>query len=576
MNTEQSKISKYDHHLLLPVLQAVYFIAAYLLFNLLSGSIAWAQSEVIQGPVAAVGHGKLIAPDGEIITPTPEFIREAQNIYRRQLIERLPEEKKSDFNSRINKLIKQDTPEIDQVFVNSEVISTLINEASPANSANLLSINGMLQQKYWELVTDTQGGGGLNKKFEPSIKLQRALTKNKIGTSIAALTTTLGGQDYIEQCDKAGVPVPPDWGSPLWQKKGALGVNFLKDGTDDEADVYTYESTSPKGLCIALPRYKQGKNSSYVHGIICQGNDTSKSCFWDSRKFAGGIPFNGITPITSNLFVGGTDLVSNGQGVCTDCHAGENNFVVHPAPSPLALGDILKAAKRVDPVVSASWPQNQLSQASSTVPAECGGSCHSEAGKMGRFPLLSNKMGGYCSVLAKAIIETMPPGNPGSAKEVANAFRDKWCNKSLDVSSSEQTPCGNESERECLVGEHFPSCRSNTLVARNGMCVRLDCGREGERPCGLGERIPSCDSTDLFEIGGKCLPATACGNEDQPECPVGVTFPSCRSKNLKASGGICIHPPCGREGERPCGLNVRIPSCDDDLKENFLIGRCVR
>lgn len=128
------------------------------------------------------------------------------------------------------------------------------------------------------------------------------------------------------------------------------------------------------------------------------------------------------------------------------------------------------------------------------------------------------------------------------------------------------TPCGNEGQRVCQPAESPSTCRSPSLVASDGMCVRLACGRENERPCTVPERIPSCDS-GLFEIQGRCQLPSSCGSEGQPECPVAVTFPSCRSSSLVASGGMCVHPACGRENERPCTVVERIPSCDSGLVE---------
>ncbi len=96
-----------------------------------------------------------------------------------------------------------------------------------------------------------------------------------------------------------------------------------------------------------------------------------------------------------------------------------------------ALGATLPmfAPNRYDPIVAASWPQNQLSHAGPLVPGQCGG-CHAQTGGAGRFPHLSSELnGGYClTILAQAVQSTMPPFAPGSEanSQAVIDFRN-WC-----------------------------------------------------------------------------------------------------------------------------------------------------
>jgi hypothetical protein len=57
------------------------------------------------------------------------------------------------------------------------------------------------------------------------------------------------------------------------------------------------------------------------------GVRSSRTCFFDNPATVL-FPRYVSTPITS--FVGGASLPGNGQGECTDCHAGENPWIVHP------------------------------------------------------------------------------------------------------------------------------------------------------------------------------------------------------------------------------------------------------
>jgi mono/diheme cytochrome c family protein len=77
------------------------------------------------------------------------------------------------------------------------------------------------------------------------------------------------------------------------------------------------------------------------------------------------------------------------------------------------------STNRYDPLVGASWPQNNYSMAGKLVPDACG-SCHEKDGAGGRFPLLSTDLkSGYCAILARAIEKTMPPSKPGSLQNDA-------------------------------------------------------------------------------------------------------------------------------------------------------------
>ena len=218
------------------------------------------------------------------------------------------------------------------------------------------------------------------------------------------LGTNNGGAAYLTECGDAGVPIPPDWGTSGWTNEGPLSPNFL----GGDATVYTYESTSPRGGCIALPRTYGDPNTIALLGIICLGQDTSKACFWDNED----IPVGVVVPISD--FVGGADLNPpnwNG-GICSDCHSGENPWVVHPGSSLAAWGHKMPLDWH-EPLVHPSWPQNPgptllLESVSGDPDGQACLSCHS-SGYAGRFPRVSTELPGYCNtVLRNASRSTMP------------------------------------------------------------------------------------------------------------------------------------------------------------------------
>jgi hypothetical protein len=100
--------------------------------------------------------------------------------------------------------------------------------------------------------------------------------------------------------------------------------------------------------------------------------------------------------------------------VCTDCHAGNNPYVIHPG-TPLGLPNLaglpLVGQDFYEPLVHPKWPQNPGPIDS---PGVCA-ACHVSGGQGGGFPMISTELSQYCAlVLRNAINRTMPPGAPGS------------------------------------------------------------------------------------------------------------------------------------------------------------------
>ncbi|MBG6163759.1 hypothetical protein IWQ54_003427 [Labrenzia sp. EL_195] len=225
-------------------------------------------------------------------------------------------------------------------------------------------------------------------------------------------------EKYIQECRDAGVPIPPDLNSASWVRSVHGGTSVLTDAQEFiavglEAEVFVYESNSPAGMCIALPR--SDGDTTVLDGVICLGQETSNTCFWDNQKNDVTVPFakGEIVPIIE--FAGGPELFEGEGGVCTSCHAGENPYVIHPN-TPLgrpALGAYPTFSEKwYTPLVHPNWPQNP--ESTSAIPTGPCSSCHSEGGPGGRFPELSSDLVGYCStILPLAIQRTMPPFNPG-------------------------------------------------------------------------------------------------------------------------------------------------------------------
>jgi hypothetical protein len=165
-----------------------------------------------------------------------------------------------------------------------------------------------------------------------------------------------------------------------------------------------------------------------------------------------GIPDLTVDP-KGRFQAGGQDLANGTGGVCTDCHAGENPFIVHPKldlGGGLLMGKLNRpplnlpvfSMERYDPFVPSSWPQNRDSEPTNKVPAACS-VCHDKDEQGGRFPLLSSTLQmGYCgTILRQAIEKTMPPSKPGDLKDdpEVKAFFD-LCRSPPDLAVSDSKP----------------------------------------------------------------------------------------------------------------------------------------
>jgi hypothetical protein len=151
----------------------------------------------------------------------------------------------------------------------------------------------------------------------------------------AANLTVIADGDYLDACRAKGVPVPPDWtpSSSEWQSHGHLGTILLTpnpiEGTPVDrhtsASVWSYAPPHGKGACIALGR------SDGSFQIICQSATTGYACFWGNDPASS---LTNWTPETAEIRIASLrDPVQGfapGAVACTECHRGNNAFLVAP------------------------------------------------------------------------------------------------------------------------------------------------------------------------------------------------------------------------------------------------------
>lgn len=434
----------------------------------------FAQSEE---PIAYIGHGAFFDARGKEIEVTQAFVAKAQAWYRANLMAGLDERKKrelTELEQRLQKGLRMEGQT--RLVVQQRTLEWMFANSSRHQDDHRTL--GKLRALTYALTRElpVQAGQRIEKrrpfKLDPDIAKRLDAESLRPNRGIKLLSATINtGQAYINECIAARVPIPPPIGvmDPAgtngWKSQGFIPIpeQFIgQNNGPSPAEVRTYQSTSPRGMCYALPRYTDTTQTTVgLDGVICLSEETSKVCFWDNQmlgdgfEFAAGdqipigVPDLAIDP-AGRYQAGGFELLGGSGGICTDCHAGENPYITHPK-SDLGGGTLWETLQsvqalptfspnRYDPLVPAAWPQNQLSQAGTTVPAVCG-SCHVK-GFRGRFPHLSNELPGYCgTVLTQAYLRTMPPPppgtNPGSEVAAAQAFKNAWCNAAPDASAAD-------------------------------------------------------------------------------------------------------------------------------------------
>ncbi len=200
--------------------------------------------------------------------------------------------------------------------------------------------------------------------------------------------------DYIKDCRAAGVPIPPDWPDERWKYQGTLTFTFIEQGRE-ETKVYAYLDPELKGACIALPRINDGKIEPL--GFICQGYESGRACFWDNISRKSGTKLRGPEDELSFKIAdiqGGDVLADN----CTECHRGENAFMIHPqTPLQLPAPYETRTYRRYDPLGQADWSNPPYHDFPDGDAAACE-ACH-------KVPQLHLR---FCALLVSAADYSMP------------------------------------------------------------------------------------------------------------------------------------------------------------------------
>jgi hypothetical protein len=353
-----------------------------------------------------MGHGAIFDAQGKLVEPTPAFVLKVQTYYLKRLQSQATEAQRKEFSVRqISMLEIKPQSSAEKIVANASLIASLLEIVQPADASAIGSKNTALLGRF--VVISNEGAKAKNSQIGMLRKAFVIGLRKRKGLNYLSATQS-GGSAYIEECGQAGVPIPPSWGSNQWKSRGSLKTNFLKSSGTPEAELFVFESAAPRGVCMALPR--SGGNTIKALGIVCMGLDTGKSCFWDNQRSKSQFDIQKGSSVSLSEFAGGADLYGGSGNVCTDCHAGENAFVVHPEDA-MDLGSGIVPKKWNEPLVHPKWPQNtgpsnQLQGVALDGQESCL-KCHATER---RFPEVSTDIPQYCGlILNMALNATMPP-----------------------------------------------------------------------------------------------------------------------------------------------------------------------
>lgn len=408
-------------------------LIAFAVSALLMGVLVSSRAEPFEAePIAYVGHGGFFNVDGQQITVTPEFVAKAQAYYRKKLMAAATVDRRKSlrtFEGGLTNGLKLQNS--DQLVAQQRAL-TWFALSAPAGEVDPRTL-GKLRALDYQLGAAASGNATTTfmkvKPFKLNSDLAARLTLAPT-PGPAGPGTINSGKAYIEECRTAGVPIPPTIGKldPAG-KVGWKTLGFIPEATqfivNTPAELRSFETET--GLCFALPRYEDESRAVVaLDGVICFSKTTAKTCFWDNQTNTTPfeVPAGTLVPIgEADLSInadgkyqaGGKELEGGSGGICSECHAGENPFIIHPKAN---LGGILMGSvsafgpDHYTPLVAASWWQNQQMEPDAGVPDQCG-QCHVQ-GDAGRFPKLAIAPKAYCDILTQAIKRTMPPSKAGT------------------------------------------------------------------------------------------------------------------------------------------------------------------
>ena len=392
------------------------------------------------GPIGYTAHGGIFDSAGNEIAPSLAFIETAQAWYRDRLLARISKQDRTRFEAmerRISTGLTVDPQS--KLAAQTELLRGLVDQSKHPEAAHirgkLNALGRLLATKFPEATNAAAATSSATtsvEKFKLHATVQQRINtdpllkqfrKSSNATKMLLVTNTSGAA-YRSLCASHGVPLPQDFGpgSP-WVSKGTIAAQDLFIVRSISAEVLAFESASPPGMCVALPRF-DSSNTVQADGVICFGTVADplggppKACFWDNQ-----VPSAPVSSATFTFqrgaaqsilqFAGGSDLRAQVGNVCSDCHAGENPLIIHgPVLSSLAASFNTFPANWYEPIVRTGdvfpWPENPGPMNSPPLCTTCHGTWNAK-GFAGRLPHLSTDLARYCGATLRGALGAMAP-----------------------------------------------------------------------------------------------------------------------------------------------------------------------
>ena len=344
--------------------------------------------DFLSNEVIAV-HGGFITNQGSPYTPSIEVIFE----FTEEIIEKNKSEKDDPIRARIIGTIS------DPILSNITYIEWLVNRRSLQLDPHAQTLLMTLRSFY------------LHKEDPSRLANSRGLTQSEIRSLVSGDLFdheyfTRDSVEYISECLDAGVPVPNGVFTNEWESLGSYSGQI--SNIPGSPRLWVHYSDEPYGACVAVSFERSGPDHL---DMICFGTQSKNACFFE---LDGHERSDGVVPTTSMVDGYSSELM----GQCTDCHSGENPYIVHPDKSGFRsiVRSRLHSGDWHTSLVDPSWIQAGPTDVLDTVSSEARcSSCH-WSGNAGRFPELSQAQRGYCSMLRTIVgrgdnsgLRTMPP-----------------------------------------------------------------------------------------------------------------------------------------------------------------------
>lgn len=334
-----------------------------------------------------VGHGGFFSSAGESFVPDERFVREAQERYISQLLIDTEKEKYETevFSAKIiRKLINSSIH--DDILANALFIDWFVDQDKFGRLSRLAVRNNALRAHYVANVRDIQPSDA---DIDHSRGISRSILSKLHAEGLSYIFPTSRTELYMDSCRDNGVPVPNKLFSSVWQNLGSYSPKV--SNVTGTPRLWAHYGDEPSGACVAVTFTSE----SNVHvDMICLGVNSGKSCFFETDE-------QGEVGEISTSDMNSAADPDKMQGMCSDCHAGENPFIIHPDKPAFGMLDRSKTMPEnwQTPLVVSAWPTpgptNILDSINSS--GRCT-ECHVQ-GYAGRFPEISSELPGYCAIL---------------------------------------------------------------------------------------------------------------------------------------------------------------------------------